>query len=122
MNEIHLSTINTPENEREKLINKLDTIFENEQLVMSPNCYSTNYYPIKSILHFIKNSPTYLADPKNVIVWFNPLDECLTIRNLKNSRMFCIRLAEKKYLEDFPYIYEGKLKRDNDYIIPIKFK
>ena len=86
MNEIYLSTINTLENEREKLINKLDTIFENEQIVMSPNSYSTNYYPIKSIQHFIKNSPTYLADPKNLIVWFNPLDECLTIRNLKNGR------------------------------------
>ena len=34
----------------------------------------------------------------------------------------CPVLAEKKYLEDFPYIYEGKLNAKNDYIIPIKFK
>lgn len=122
MNEIYLSKLNTPEKERAELIEKLDEIFKDEQLVMSVCSWSDQYFPIKSIKHFIENSPTYKGVFTELIVWFCPNDQCLAIRNLKTSRTFYIKLADKKYLEDFPYIYEGKLYHPDKYIIPIKFK
>lgn len=121
MNEIYLSNITTPENERIQLIHRLDDIFKNEQLVMSVYNWSDQYFPIKSIQHFIENSPTYRAEPKELIVWFQYNYECLTIKNVRTCKSFHIRLADKKYLEDFPYIYEGKLTDSKEYIIPIKF-
>lgn len=121
MNEIYLTTLKTSENEREQLIYQLDTIFKNEQLVMSVYNWSDTYFPIKNIQHFIENSPTYKAEPKELIVWFQPDYECLSIRSLKTNRTFHIRLAEKKYKEDFPYIYEGRPNNPKEYIIPIKF-
>lgn len=122
MNEIYLTTSNTSEKERADLIEKLDTIFQNEQLVMSKHSWENHYFPIKSIKHFIANSPTYKGEIQNYIVWFNSADECLTFRNLINCKQFHIRLANKKFIEDFPYIYEGELKNSDKYIIPIKFK
>lgn len=123
MKEIYLSNINTPEKERAALIEKLDNIFKDEQLVMSPYSWATNqYFPIKSIEHFITYSPTYKAKSVDLIIWFNAVDECLTIKNITNSRAFHLRMAHKKYVEDFPYIYEGKLKNPDFYIIPIKFR
>ena len=121
MNEIYLSNIQTSEHERVQLIRQLDDIFKNEQLVMSIYNWSDCYFPIKSIQHFIENSPTYKAEPKDLIVWFQPDYECLSVRSLKTNRTFHIRLAEKKYKEDFPYIYEGKPNNPKEYIIPIKF-
>lgn len=121
MNEIYLTKISTPEPERVKLIEKLDEVFKDEQLVMSIHSWADQYYPIKSIKHFIENSPTYKAESKDLIVWFNPYDYCLTIKNTRNCRHFHLRLATKEYLKDFPYIYEGKLSEKNDYIIPIEF-
>ena len=122
MNEIYLTSIKTLAKDRAALIEKLDEIFKDCQLVMSASYWSNQYYPIKNIKHFIENSPTYKASAEDLIVWFYPVEECLMVKNTKNSRVFAIRLAEKKYLEDFPYIYEGKLDEKNDYIIPIKFK
>ena len=122
MNEIYLSNIQTPEHERVQLIRQLDDIFKNEQLVMSIYHWSDCYFPIKSIQHFIENSPTYKAEPRDLIVWFQFEYECLTIKNVRTCRSFHIRLANKKYKEDFPYIYEGKLSNSKEYIIPIKFK
>ena len=122
MNEIYLTTSNTSEKERADLIEKLDTIFQNEQLVMSKHSLENQYFPIKSIKHFIANSPTYKGEIQTYIVWFNSADECLTFRNLISCRQFHIRLANKKFVEDFPYIYEGKLQNPDKYIIPIKFK
>ena len=122
MNEIYLTSINTPAKDRAVLIEKLDEIFKDCQLVMSTPYWSTQYCPIKNIKHFIENSPTYKANAEDLIVWFYPVEECLVVKNTKNGRVFTIRLAEKKYLEDFPFIYEGKLDEKNDYIIPIKFK
>lgn len=123
MKEIYLSNINTPEKERAALIEKLDNIFKDEQLVMSPYSWANNqYFPIKSIEHFITYSPTYKAKSVDLIIWFNAVDECLTIKNITNGRAFNLRMAHKKYVEDFPYIYEGKLKNPDFYIIPIKFR
>jgi hypothetical protein len=122
MNEVYLTKLETPEKERVELIEKLDEIFKTEQLVMSPYSWSNQYFPIKSIKHFIENSPTYKGVSKDLIVWFCPTDQCLAIRNVKTAKTFSIRLANKKYLEDFPYIYEGKLNYPDNYIIPIKFK
>lgn len=122
MNEIYLTTLKNAEDEREQLIYKLDTIFKNEQLVMSTYNWSDTYFPIKSILHFIENSPTYRAEPKDLIVWFQSDYECLSVKSLKTNRTFHIRLAEKKYIEDFPYIYEARPNNPQEYIIPIKFK
>jgi hypothetical protein len=122
MNEIYLTKLDTPEQERANFIEKLDEIFKDVQLVVSIHSWDNQYYPIKSIKHFIENSPTYKAESKNLIVWFSPYDSCLVIKNVKTCRCFCIRLATKEYLKDFPYIYEGKLDNKNDYIIPIKFK
>lgn len=122
MNEIYLTSIKTLAKDRAALIEKLDEIFKDCQLVMSASYWSNQYYPIKNIKHFIENSPTYKASAEDLIVWFYPDEECLMVKNTKNGRVFAIRLAEKKYLEDFPYIYEGKLDEKNDYIIPIKFK
>lgn len=121
MNEIYLTKINTPEPERVELIEKLDDIFKDEQLVISIRTWSDQYFPIKSIKHFIENSPTYKAESKDLIVWFYPYDSCLAIKNVRTCRCFYVRLATKEYLKDFPYIYEGKLSEKNDYIIPIKF-
>lgn len=123
MKEIYLSNITTPEKERAALIEKLDDIFKDEQLVMSSYSWANNqFFPIKSIEHFITYSPTHKAKSVDLIVWFNAVDECLTIKNITTGRSFHIRLARKNYLEDFPYIYEGKLKNPDFYIIPIKFK
>lgn len=122
MIEIYLTKTSTPEPERTKLIEKLDEVFKDTQLVMSIHSWANQYYPIKSIKHFIENSPTYKAESKDLIVWFCPYDSCLAIKNVKTCRCFYIRLATKEYLKDFPYIYEGKLDNTNDYIIPIKFK
>lgn len=122
MNEIYLTKPDTPEKERADLIEKLDTIFQNEQIVMSKHSWENSYFPIKSIKHFITNSPTYKGESKQYIVWFNSFDNCLAFRNLATCRHFYIRLANKKFIEDFPYIYEGKLKNPDEYIIPIKFK
>lgn len=122
MNEIYLTSIKTLAKDRAELIEKLDEIFKDCQLVISTSYWSTQYYPIKNIKHFIENSPTYKANAEDLIVWFYPVEECLVVKNTKNGRTFAIRLAEKKYLEDFPYIYEGRLDEKNDYIIPIKFK
>ena len=77
---------------------------------------------INELFNFIENSPTYRATPKELIVWFQPDYECLSFKSLKTNRTFHIRLAEKKYKEDFPYIYEGKPNNPEEYIIPIKFK
>jgi hypothetical protein len=122
MNEIYLTKSATPEQERAAFIGKLDEIFKDVPLVMSTSNWSDKYFPIKSIKHFIENSPTYRAESKDLIVLFQPDDFCLAIRNVKTGRCFHIRLATKEYLTDFPYIYEGKLSEKNDYIIPIKFK
>ena len=123
MKEIYLSNITTPEKERAALIEKLDDIFKDEQLVMSPYSWANNQcFPIKSIEHFITYSPTHKAKSVDLIVWFNVVDECLTIKNITTGRSFHIRLVRKNYLEDFPYIYEGKLKNPDFYIIPIKFR
>jgi hypothetical protein len=121
MREIYLTKLNTPESERAKLIETLDEIFKDVQLVVSAYSWSDQYYPIKNIKHFIENSPTYKAESKDLIVWFNTYESCLTIKNTKTCRCFYVRLATKEYLKDFPYIYEGKLSEKNDYIIPIKF-
>ena len=121
MNEIYLTKNATPEPERAKFIEKLDEIFKDEQLVISIRTWSDQYFPIKSIKHFIENSPTYKAESKDLIVWFYPFDSCITIRNVRTYKQFHLRLATKEYLKDFPYIYEGKLSEKNDYIIPIKF-
>lgn len=121
MTEIYLTKPDTSEKERADLIEKLDTIFQNEQIVMSIHNWSDQYFPIKSIKHFIANSPTYKGEIKNYIVWFDSIDECLAFKNLANCKYFYIRLANKKFIEDFPYIYEGKLNNPNEYIIPIKF-
>lgn len=122
MNEIYLTKHSTPGPERAEFIEKLDEIFKDEQLVMSIHSWSDQYFPIKSIKHFIENSPTYKAESEELIVWFYPYDSCLTIKNTKTCKCFYIRLATKEYLKDFPYIYEGRLdKNNNDYIIPIKF-
>lgn len=121
MTEIYLTKPDTPEKERADLIEKLDTIFQNEQIVMSIHSWSNQYFPIKSIKHFIANSPTYRGEIKNYIVWFNSFDKCLAFKNLVNCKYFYIRLANKKFIEDFPYIYEGKLNNPDEYIIPIKF-
>lgn len=121
MNEIYLTKSNTPEKERADLIEKLDAIFQDEQIVMSRHSWEYNYFPIKSIKHFIANSPTYKGEIKNYIVWFDSFNNCLVFRNLATYRHFYIRLANKKFLEDFPYIYEGRLENPNEYIIPIKF-
>lgn len=122
MNEIYLTSTTTPESDRAKFIERLDEIFKDVQLVMSIHSWSYQYYPIKSIKHFIENSPTYKGESKNLIVWFYPFDSCLAIKNIRSCKCFYIRLATKEYLKDFPYIYEGKLSEKNDYIIPIKFK
>ena len=121
MSEIYLTKLDTPEKERANLIEKLDTIFQNEQIVMSHHNWANNYFPIKSIKHFIANSPTYRGEPKQYIVLFDNYNECLSFKNLTTGRCFHIRLANKKFIEDFPYIYEGKLNNPNEYIIPIKF-
>lgn len=122
MSEIYLTKPNTSEKERADLIEKLDTIFQNEQMVMSKHSWENYYFPIKSIKHFIANSPTYKGEIQNYTVLFDSIDECLTFKNLINCRHFHIRLASKKFVEDFPYIYEGKLEKSDKYIIPIKFK
>lgn len=122
MNEIYLTSTKTLAQDRAALIEKLDEIFKDCQLVMSTSYWSNQYYPIKNIKHFIENSPTYKAIAEDLIVWFYPVEKCLMVKNIKTCRVFAIRLAEKKYLEDFPYIYEGRLDEKNDYIIPIKFK
>lgn len=122
MNEIYLTKPSTSEPERTKFIEKLDEIFKGVQLVMSQHSWSNQYYPIKSIKHFIENSPTYKAESKDLIVYFYPYDSCLAVKNIKTCRCFYVRLATEEYLKDFPYIYEGKLCEKNDYIIPIKFK
>lgn len=121
MNEVYLTKISTPEPERAKFIEKLDEVFKDVQLVMSIHSWENQYYPIKSIKHFIENSPTYKAESKDLIVWFYPFNSCLTIKNVRTCRHFHLRLATKEYLKDFPYVYEGKLSKKNDYIIPIKF-
>lgn len=121
MNEIYLTKSNTPEKERSDLIEKLDIIFQDEHIVMSKNSWEYNYFPIKSIKHFIANSPTYKGEIQNYIVWFDSFNNCLAFKNIVNCRYFYIRLANKKFIEDFPYIYEGKLKNPDEYIIPIKF-
>lgn len=121
MNEIYLTKANTSEKERADLIEKLDTIFQTEQIVMSKHSWESNYFPIKSIKHFIANSPTYKGSIQNYIVWFDSSNECLAFKNLANCRHFYIRLANKKFIEDFPYIYEGRLENPDGYIIPIKF-
>jgi len=121
MNEIYLTKPDTSEKERTNLIEKLDTIFQNEQIVMSKHNWENNYFPIKSIKHFIANSPTYKGEPKQYIVWFDSYNKCLAFKNLVTYRYFYIRLANKKFIEDFPYIYEGKLDNPDKYIIPIKF-
>ena len=122
MNEIYITQNSTPKPIRREVIEKLDEIFKDEQLVISCYPWNTQYFPIKSIQHFIENSPTYKAEPKDLIVWFQFEYECLTIKNVRTCRSFHIRLANKKYKEDFPYIYEGKLSNSKEYIIPIKFK
>lgn len=122
MSEIYLTKPNTSEKERADLIEKLDIIFQNEQMVMSKHSWENYYFPIKSIKHFIANSPTYKGEIQNYIVLFDSINECLTFRNLINCRHIHIRLANKKFVEDFPYIYEGKLEKSDKYIIPIKFK
>jgi hypothetical protein len=121
MNEIYLTKTITPDTERAKFIEKLDEIFKDVHLVISIHSWSDQYYPIKSIKHFIENSPTYKAESKDLFVWFCPYDSCLAIKNVRTCRCFYVRLATKEYLKDFPYIYEGKLSEKNDYIIPIKF-
>lgn len=121
MNEIYLTKPNTSKKEKADLIEKLDTIFQDEQIVMSKHSWENTYFPIKSIKHFLANSPTYKGDPECYIVWFDTRDNCLTFKNITNCRYFCIRLANKKFIEDFPYIYEGKLENSDEYIIPIKF-
>lgn len=121
MNEIYLTKPDTPEKERANLIEKLDTIFQNEQIVMSRHSWESNYFPIKSIKHFIANSPTYKGELEYYIVLFNSYDNCLVFKNLVNYRHFYIRLANKKFIDDFPYIYEGRLDNPDKYIIPIKF-
>jgi hypothetical protein len=121
MNEIYLTKLATPAQDRANFIEKLDEIFKDVQLVISKHSWSDQYYPIKSIKHFIENSPTYKAESKDLIVLFYPYGSCLTIKNVRTGRCFHLRLATKEYLKDFPYIYEGKLSEKNDYIIPIKF-
>jgi hypothetical protein len=121
MNEIYLTKNSTPESERAKFIEKLDEVFKDVQLVMSIHSWDNQYCPIKSIKHFIENSPTYKAESKDLIVWYYPYDSCLAVKNVKTCICFYVRLATKEYLKDFPYIYEGKLSEKNDYIIPIKF-
>lgn len=122
MNEIYLTKISTPEPERAEFIEKLDEIFKDVQLVMSIYSWADQYYPIKSIKHFIENSPTYKAESTDLIVRFDSVNQCLSIKSMLTGRTFYVRLATKEYLTDFPYIYEGKLSEKNDYIIPIKFK
>lgn len=122
MNEIYLTKLSTPEPERVKFIEKLDEIFKDVQLVMSIHSWGNQYYPIKSIKHFIENSPSYKSESKDLIVWYYPYDSCLVVKNVKTCKCFYVRLATKEYLKDFPYIYEGRLHEKNDYIIPIKFK
>lgn len=121
MTEIYLTKSNSSEKERVDLIEKLDTIFQNEQLVMSKHCWENHYFPIKSIKHFIANSPTYRGELKYYIVWFDSFNNCLAFKNLVTCRHFYIRLANKKFIEHFPFIYEGRLENPDEYIIPIKF-
>jgi hypothetical protein len=121
MNEIYLTKLETPAKDRASLIIQLDEIFKDEQLVMSPASWDTRYYPIKSIQHFIENSPSYQSNIEDLIVFFIPRNECLCIKNTRTAKLFYIRLARKEYLQHFPYIYEGKLNNPETYIIPIKF-
>ena len=121
MNEIYLTKLETPTKDRASLIIQLDEIFKDEQLVMSTAGWDTRYYPIKSIQHFIENSPSYKSNIEDLIVFFIPRNECLCIKNTRTAKFFYIRLARKEYLQHFPYIYEGKLNNPETYIIPIKF-
>lgn len=122
MNEIFLTKSDTPGPIRRELIEKLDEIFKDDQLVISSYSWGTQYFPIKSLQHFIENSPTYKAQKEDLIVWFDSLNNCLSIKNMQTSRTFYVRLAIKEYLQEFPYIYEGKPSQPEKYIIPIKFK
>lgn len=121
MNEIYLTKLETPAKDRASLIIQLDEIFKDEQLVMSTASWDTRYCPIKSIQHFIENSPSYQSNIEDLIVFFIPWNECLCIKNTRTAKCFFIRLARKEYLQHFPYIYEGKLNNPETYIIPIKF-
>jgi hypothetical protein len=122
MKEIFLTKNDTPETIRREVIEKLDEIFKDEQLVMLVYPWANQYFPIKSIQHFIETSPTYKAQSEDLIVWFDSVNQCLSIKSMLTGRTFYVQLATKEYLTDFPYIYEGKLSEKNDYIIPIKFK
>ena len=122
MNEIFLTKSDTPGSIRRELIEKLDEIFKDEQLVISCYSWSTQYFPIKSLQHFIEKSPTYRAQKEDLIVWFDGVNHCLSIKNMQTGRTFHVRLANKEYIQEFPYIYEGKPLQPEKYIIPIKFK
>lgn len=122
MKEIFITQNNTPGSVRREVIEKLDEIFKDEQLVISCYPWSTQYFPIKSLQHFIENSPTYRAQKEDLIVWFDSVNYCLSIKNMQTSRTFHVRLATKEYMQEFPYIYEGKPSQPEKYIIPIKFK
>ena len=122
MKEIFLTKNDTPETVRCELIEKLDEIFKDEQLVMSVYPWTTQYFPIKSLQHFIETSPTYKAQSKDLIVWFDSINQCLSIKSILTGRTFYVQLATKEYVQEFPYIYEGKPLQPEKYIIPIKFK
>ena len=122
MNEIFLTKHDTPGLIRRELIEKLDEIFKDDQLIISNYSWSTQYFPIKSLQHFIEKSPTYRAQKEDLIVWFDGVNHCLSIKNMQTGRTFHVRLAIKEYIQEFPYIYEGKPSQPEKYIIPIKFK
>ena len=122
MNEIFLTKHDTPGLIRRELIEKLDEIFKDDQLIISNYSWSTQYFPIKSLQHFIENSPTYTAQKEELIVWFDSVNHCLSIKNTQTNLTFYVRLATKEYIQEFPYIYEGKPMQPEKYIIPIKFK
>ena len=115
MKEIFLTKNDTPGPIRRELIEKLDEIFKDEQLVISSYSWGTQYFPIKSLQHFIENSPTYIAKKEDLIVWFDSVNHCLSIKNMQTMRTFYVRLATKEYIQEFPYIYEGKPSQPEKY-------
>ena len=50
--------------------------------------WARQYFPIKSIQHFIETSPTYKAQSKELIVWFDSVNQCLSIKYSDWSNFF----------------------------------
>lgn len=118
---IKLLNSNSTLQERIDMIDKLDEIFQYVQLVVV-GLQGNRFQPIKSIKHFLENSPTYKSKLEDVDVWYDPYYQSLYFYERSTMKRFMLHMATKEYLEDFPFIYEGYLPEKNEYIIPIKFK